>query len=73
MRSIPHRIQYWSRWLLGIERFVQLILGGGLGLVAGLWIVELMPRDSGIWLLGILLAFLGAIAILAGIASELNY
>lgn len=56
-----------------MERFAQLIVAGGLALVAGLWLVELLDRGSPPWLAGVTLAAAGALALGAGIHSEIDY
>lgn len=56
-----------------MERFVQLIVGGGVGLVAGLWLLELSPTGSSAWLLGAALAVVGGGALAYGIGSELEW
>lgn len=55
-----------------MERFVQLIVGGGVVLVAGLWAVALLSPWSITWLAGAALALLGAGSVLAGIGSEIT-
>lgn len=72
MTSISPRIQYWARWLLGIETFVKFIVAGGLTLVAGLWISVLFPNGSFVWLLGIAVSLIGSLMLLAGIWSEVE-
>ncbi|AEH38179.1 hypothetical protein [Halopiger xanaduensis] len=56
-----------------MERFVQLIVVGGLALVAGLWLAALFARGSTVWIAGVGLALLGAASVFAGIGSELEY
>jgi len=56
----------------GAERFVRLIVGGGIGLVAGLWIVTLSTLWSVHWLVGIALAVLGTVWLLGGIVSQIE-
>ena len=55
-----------------MERFVRLIVAGGLALVAGLWLLELFARGSSGWLVGAALAALGTAGAFAGIFSELE-
>ncbi|GAB3670711.1 hypothetical protein [Halopiger thermotolerans] len=55
-----------------MERFVELIVAGGLALVAGLWLAALFEGRSGPWLGGVGLAVLGTVAVFAGICSELT-
>ena len=54
------------------ERFVRLIVGGGVALVAGLWAVTLSGPWSVGWLLGVALALLGLGSLAAGIRSEID-
>jgi len=56
----------------GAERFVRLIVGGGIVLVAGLWIVTLSTLWSVHWLVGIALAVLGTVWLLGGIVSQIE-
>ncbi|WP_226480610.1 hypothetical protein [Natrinema amylolyticum] len=55
-----------------MERFVQLIVAGGLVLVAACWLVAIVEYGSAPWIGGVVLALLGTGAVLAGIASELE-
>ena len=55
-----------------MERFVRLIVVGGLALVAGLWVLESFARGSPSWLAGAGLAVLGTASAFAGIFSELE-
>lgn len=55
-----------------MERFVTLVVAGGLALVAGLWTVELAP-DVALSLAGAALALLGVAGLAAGIGDELEY
>lgn len=45
----------------GMERFVQLVAGGGIALVVGLWIVSVFETRSGPWILGGILVALGGV------------
>lgn len=57
-----------------MERFVQLITGGGIALVAGLWIVTYLDAWSTPWLFGAILVALGGGGGLArGIWIEIDY
>jgi len=56
-----------------MERFVRLIVAGGLALVAGLWISQSGPQGSAAWLVGVVLAALGVVALAVGIYSPLEY
>ena len=55
-----------------MERFVQLIVAGGLVLVGALWLVDLFARGSPQWIAGVALALLGVAGVMAGIFSELE-
>ncbi|NUB89698.1 hypothetical protein HTZ84_19590 [Haloterrigena sp. SYSU A558-1] len=55
-----------------MERFVRLIVAGGLVLVGALWLVDLFARGSPQWLVGVALAILGFVGVMAGIFSELE-
>lgn len=54
-----------------MERFVRLVVAGGLALLAGLWIERLVswPRAA----LGVALALVGLSLLGVGIAGELDY
>ena len=55
-----------------MERFVRLIVAGGVVLVAALWLVALFEWGSTPWAVGIALAALGFVGVMAGIFSELE-
>ncbi|WP_191906122.1 MULTISPECIES: hypothetical protein [unclassified Haloarcula] len=55
-----------------MERFVTLVVAGGLALMAGLWMVQLGASVSGVWVGGVVLAFLGLAALGIGISQELS-
>ncbi len=61
----------WSR-LQRSERFVRLIISGGLALLFGLWMLRLAGRGSNGWLLGVVLAASGALVLLFGIYQPLT-
>ncbi|WP_049927068.1 hypothetical protein [Halopiger goleimassiliensis] len=63
------RRQGWQR----PERFVQLIVAGGLALVAGLWLVTLSAAPSTPWLVGVGLVLVGTTGLAGGIWTELEY
>ncbi len=54
-----------------MERFVRLIVGGGLALVAGLWLVALLNPPSA-RIVGVTLALIGTGCVLVGIRSRLD-
>lgn len=56
-----------------MERFVRLIVAGGLGLVAGLWMATLARPWSPPWLLGVGLIVLGVAGLARGIWSQVDY
>lgn len=56
-----------------MERFVQLITGGGIALVAGLWIVTYLDAWSTPWLFGTILVALGGGSLARGIWIEIDY
>lgn len=53
-----------------MERFVELVVAGGLATVAGLWVTRLTATHSTPWLAGVALAVLGLAGLGAGIARE---
>ncbi|ELY61472.1 hypothetical protein C491_01402 [Natronococcus amylolyticus DSM 10524] len=55
-----------------MERFVGLIVAGGLALIAGLWLLALLEAGAVGWVLGLALTILGTGALGVGIASELE-
>lgn len=55
-----------------MEPFVRAIVGGGLLLLAGLWLAEPFAAGSPPWLVGAALAALGAGGLAFGIRSELS-
>ena len=56
-----------------MEPFVERIVVGGVALVLGLWIVELVDPAVGLWLLGPLLVFGGGASLVAGITGPLEW
>ena len=48
-------------------------MGGGLSLVAGLWVATYHPTWSPLWLLGAALALVGTASLAGGIWIELDY
>ncbi|ADB62256.1 hypothetical protein Htur_3393 [Haloterrigena turkmenica DSM 5511] len=55
-----------------MERFVRLIVAGGLVLVGALWLVDLFVRGSPQWTVGVALVILGLVGVMVGIVSELE-
>lgn len=55
-----------------VERFVQYVVGGGLLLVAGLWVAALAPAWSPPWLVGAALSLVGAAGLGLGIRRALS-
>ncbi|MFU8869663.1 hypothetical protein [Natronococcus sp.] len=56
-----------------MERFVGLIVAGGLALVAGLWLLALLESGAVGWMLGLALTLLGTAGLGGGIASALEF
>ncbi len=55
-----------------MERFVGLLVAGGLALLAGVWTLHLTAQGSPPWLAGAALAALGVAGLAAGIGRELD-
>ncbi|WP_226004295.1 hypothetical protein [Natrinema salinisoli] len=55
-----------------MERFVQLIVAGGVVLVGALWLTALVEYGSVPWVGGVVFALLGTGVVLAGIGSEIE-
>ncbi|QSX00264.1 hypothetical protein [Haloterrigena alkaliphila] len=55
-----------------MERFVRLIVAGGVVLVGAFWLVALFEWGSTPWVVGIALAALGFLGVMVGICSELE-
>lgn len=55
-----------------VERFVRLIVVGGVALVAGLWLLAFFDAWSVAWLVGAALALLGAGSLVGGIESRIE-
>ena len=58
---------------VAVEPFVERIVVGGLAVVSGLWIVELVDPGVGLWLLGPMLVFGGGASLVSGIAAPLEW
>jgi len=58
--------------LQAMERFVQIIVAGGLALVAGLWLRQIADPTSQAWLAGVALALVGVVALGVGISSQIE-
>ena len=56
-----------------MERFDQIIVAGGLALVAGLWLRQIADPSSQAWLAGVALALVGVVALAVGINSQIDY
>lgn len=56
----------------GVERFVHLVVGGGVCLVAGLWAMELGANSQAIWGGGVVLTVVGIGGLAAGIWTEIE-
>jgi len=55
-----------------VNRFVRFVVAGGPALVVGLWILEILPRSSPAWWIGLSIAVLGAGGLIYGITSALD-
>ncbi|MFB6301952.1 MAG: hypothetical protein ABEH78_03730 [Haloferacaceae archaeon] len=55
-----------------MERFARAVVGGGLLLVAGLWLLDLFAARSAPWLVGAALAVLGVGGLAFGIGTEVR-
>lgn len=55
-----------------MERFVQFVAAGGVGLVAGLWLLAAFPPLLPPWALGAGLAVLGAAGVLYGTGTRVE-
>lgn len=73
MDRLPGMLGHQLRRAGAAERFVRLIVGGGIALVAGLWAVTLSAPGSVGWLLGAALVLLGAGGLTVGIWSEVDH
>lgn len=56
-----------------MERFVALIVAGGVALVAGLWLTAAFAASAPGWLAGVALALTGVGCLAVGIERELDY
>lgn len=56
----------------GVERFVQLVVVGGLCLVTGLWVVELGGDTPWLWAVGVVVAVAGVGLLGTGIWSQIE-
>lgn len=65
-------MERFARRLPRVERFVQLIVIGGLALLAGLWLTALFAVATPGWTLGVGLTLAGVAGLAAGIARELE-
>lgn len=73
MKRLVRAIKSQLQQISGVERFVQLIVGGGLALVAGLWLTTISSIWSFPWLLGAVLVLLGMGGLAGGIGNEIDY
>jgi len=55
-----------------MERFVRLIVAGGLSLLAGLWAATLTTTGSRIWYGGLVLVLVGLAGLAAGIQLAID-
>jgi hypothetical protein len=56
-----------------MERFVQLLVGGGIALVAGLWCLAVFSRPATPWITGTVLVVLGTAGLVVGIANSVEW
>lgn len=56
-----------------MERFVRLVVAGGLALVAGLWVASAFAAPSPPWLAGVALALAGVGGLASGIRTRIEY
>lgn len=56
-----------------MERFVQLLVAGGVASVVGLWAVALLDAGSVPWLVGLGLVVVGGVGLAGGIWREVDY
>lgn len=57
---------------MNVERFVRLIVGGGVALVAGLWLLALFDAWSVAWLAGAGLSLIGVGGLASGIGRRIE-
>lgn len=72
MRRLVSSIGRQLRRAREAERFARLLVGGGVALVAGLWLLTLADAWSLPWVGGIALALGGVGGLADGIGSELG-
>ncbi|MFB6091121.1 MAG: hypothetical protein ABEJ97_08685 [Halobellus sp.] len=72
MARFGQSIRRQVRRARNVERFVGLIVAGGLALVAGLWIGTLAPPQSLPWALGVGLALVGVGGLAGGIRRAID-
>ncbi|WP_267643342.1 hypothetical protein [Haloarchaeobius amylolyticus] len=72
MDRFAQAVERYRRRATDVERFVQLIVLGGIALVAGLWVSTLSATWSVPWLVGSALVLLGLGGLALGIWSEVE-
>jgi hypothetical protein len=72
MDGFTGQVKRQARRAASAERFVRLLVGGGLSLVAGLWLTTLSAWGSAAWVGGVALATLGVAGLGAGIWHEVE-
>lgn len=70
MDRVIRAIERRARRARTVEPFVRWIVGGGVALVAGLWIATLASTGSLPWILGAGLVLLGVAGLARGIRSQ---
>lgn len=73
MVRFGERLRQHTRWAGGIDGFVRRIVGGGIALVTGLWLVALFDTLTAGWVLGVVLVGVGLVGLGTGIWSEIDY
>lgn len=73
MDGIGRRLRQRVYSAKAVERFVQVIVTGGISLIGGLWLARLSPFDSTGWWIGVGLVAVGIGALAWGIGSEVEY
>jgi hypothetical protein len=72
MGRLGRTVRGYARRARGIERFVRVVVGGGVALVAGVWVVALPSPRSSPRLLGAALVLVGVGGLAAGIRNGLD-
>ncbi|MFB6093203.1 MAG: hypothetical protein ABEK02_09355 [Haloquadratum sp.] len=73
MRQFVRSIRRHAERAAEMEPFVRWIVGGGVALVAGLWLARLTASRSRLWILGVALAVVGIAGLTVGIGAQIEY